>query len=137
MISFLLGTEAITTVLLAFSRSGLHHSSRRTGSSKAFHRNVAPAGSRMTALWGTDIMFRFFPGTEAVTTLLRAFPFAGISDLRMRVVPRELGGPRGAPTTNTRSNIGHTIVQPSGEKQCSGKEKDGCKRNLVYRFHTE
>src|SRR5439155_686203 len=50
-------------------------------------------------------MFRFFPGTEAVTTHLRAFPFAGISDLLMRVVPRELGGPRGAPTRNTMTRL--------------------------------
>src|SRR5262245_49110868 len=103
MISFLLGTEAMATVLLAFSRSDLHHSSRRTGSSKTFHRNVAPTRGRTAALWGMDIMIRFFFGTEAVTTLPRAFPFAGISDLRIRVVPRELGGPRGAPTTSIQS----------------------------------
>src|SRR5262245_12299911 len=113
MISFLLGTEAVTTVVLAFSRSGLHHSSRGTGSSNTFHRNVAPTRGRRATLWSTNIAFRFFPGAEAVTTLPRAFPFGGISDLRIRVVPTELGGPRGAPTTSIQSWVMvlcHTMV---------------------------
>jgi hypothetical protein len=94
---------AATTPGLAFRHGGLNDPCCSPSGAEA-----APTRARTAVLCGMDIMFRFFPGTEAVTTLLRAFPFAGISDLRIRVVPRELGGPHGAPTTNTMTRLVRT-----------------------------
>jgi hypothetical protein len=94
---------AATTPGLTFRHGGLNDPCCSPSGAEA-----APTRARTAVLCGMDIMFRFFPGTEAVTTLLRAFPFAGISDLRIRVVPRELGGPHGAPTTNTMTRFVRT-----------------------------
>ncbi len=94
---------AATPPRLAFRHSGLDDPCCGPSGAKA-----TPTRSRRAALWSTDITFRFFSGTEAVTTLLRAFPLAGISDLRMRVVPRKLGVPRGAPTTTAMTSRGRT-----------------------------
>src|SRR6266576_6743717 len=101
---FFSGTEAVTTLLRAFPLAGISDLRMRVVPRKLGLSRGAPTTT--TALWGMDITFRFFPGTEAVTTLLRAFPLAGISDLRMRVVPRKLGVPRGAQTTTATTSRG-------------------------------
>jgi len=109
MFRFFPGTEAVTTHVRAFPFAGISDLRMRVVPRELGGPRRAPTSNlAVTALWGMDIMFRFFPGTEAVTTHVRAFPFAGISDLRIRVVPRELGGPRGAPTSNAMTRCVRT-----------------------------
>jgi len=117
---------AATTPRLAFRHSGLNDPCCDPSRSRA-----TPTRSRRTAVRSTAITRSFLFRTEAVTTLLLAIWHSHEPDASAGATPTSTNG------RYWSSILCHTMVQSSGKKQCSGKERNGCKSDLAFRFHID